>query len=138
MRMPFARMASTCAGHCSMKVTSSPARAKSAPNAAPFAPVPTTAIRLSFDAAGFASLAKFIGPPNDDWLLVSVHKRTGSPDKAFARRVEDERPLRVELQPNAIPGGIPARRKPRYHIAVADRDQGEIVGAGRLDHIDAR
>src|SRR5580704_2232993 len=42
--MPFARMASTCAGHCSMKVTSYPAKTKSAPIEAPWAPVPTKAI----------------------------------------------------------------------------------------------
>jgi len=41
---PFARIASTCAGHCSMKTTSSPASVRSAPIDAPFAPVPTIAI----------------------------------------------------------------------------------------------
>src|SRR6266481_1489059 len=46
MRNPFFFISSTCAGHISMKVTSSPPRTIWAPVYPPTAPVPTTAIRL--------------------------------------------------------------------------------------------
>ncbi len=55
---PFARIASTWAGHCSMQVTSKPALVMSAAIAAPFAPVPTTAIRFS----AIPSTLLFVGP----------------------------------------------------------------------------
>ena len=45
-RSPSVRIASTWAGHWSMKVTSSPALTMSAPNPAAVAPVPTIAMRL--------------------------------------------------------------------------------------------
>src|ERR1700704_740606 len=46
MRSPFARIASMCAGHWSMRVTSQPALMRSAAVQLPLAPAPSTAIFL--------------------------------------------------------------------------------------------
>src|SRR5262245_35965781 len=100
---PFARIASTCAGHCSTKMTSSPAMVRSAPIAAPFAPVPTIAI---FRAA--ISVLGLEGRREDD---VVVHRPPVSSDggrpfrvvggavdeAAEQRRLHREHCVRVEV-----------------------------------------
>jgi hypothetical protein len=46
-RRPFWRIASTCSGHCSSRVTSIPALVSRPPMMAPMAPAPTIPIRVN-------------------------------------------------------------------------------------------
>ena len=57
-------------------------------------------------------------------------------DQPLRARVEDERAVRIDLQSDALAGGTSAWGQAGDHLALAERDEGEIVGTGRLDHVD--
>src|SRR5665213_1993156 len=107
--MPCLRIASTLAGHWSMKVTSRPARARSAPMPAPLAPVPSIAIlrSLTFELMVHLSLPDtFLRVPEKIISLVRTH-----PKIAAAAAALPHPPLLTEMTVPTVASSVAGQRR---------------------------